>query len=408
MRCLKELIRTGISGSSENQTITIRVDNSWVFTNDDITAFPVLTKTCGGSNRGFAAGRAVCSELRCEIPYHNYPRGAKVELFIGAGAAVGTFYICERRIRGDRAELRARDIIALSDVPFVLPEERPYTVNSLLDCISVQLDVNIPSVENNYEIPENTSLKGSIRDMLGWCAASQGVNAYSYLNAVWVKPPFSERTVTIGKNDHSVVEIRSLFCGNIGKVRLKRSDCKLPEELRTVTVRKNGAVSERLQTYEDFGIYESGAGGRVLELTVPFANAEMAGNVLSKLSGASFGSAFSCKVCRLSAVPNIADKAVFADMPGKTFHISEMTVRFTGRGIFAALSSEGDSETEGRYFTRTERALAGKVQLDSELGGVEVCSFGEIRSSVAGSDSAVSFGDGGLSVYALEGEDEQS
>lgn len=408
MRCLKEPTRTGTSGSGDKQTITIRVDDSWVFTNGDITAFPVLTKTCGGSNGGFAAGRAVCAELRCEIPYFDYPRGAKVELFFGTGAAVGTFYICERRIRGNRCELRARDIIALSDVPFVIPEERPHTVNALLDCVAAQLDVNIPSVENNYEIPENTPLKGSIRDVLGWCAASQGVNAYSHLEAVWVKPPVSEGVVTIGINDHSVVEIRSLFCGNIGRIRLKRSDCKLPEELRTVTVRKDGTVSERLQTYEDFGIFESGAGGKMLELTVPFASAEMAENVLLGLSGKSFGSAFGCKVCRLSAVPNIADKAVFADMPGRTFHISEMVVRFTGRGIFAALSSEGDDETEGRYFTRQEREMARKIQLDSELGGVEVCSFGEIRSSVAGSDSAVSFGDGGLSLYALEGEDEQS
>lgn len=408
MRCLKERTATGISGSGDKQNIIIKVDDSWVFTNSDITAFPVLTKTCGGSNGGFAAGRAVCAELRCEIPYYDYPRGAKVELFFGSGAAVGTFYICERRIRGDRVELRARDIIALSDVPFEIPEERPHNVNALLDCISAQLDVNIPSVEKNYEIPENTPLNGSIRDVLGWCAASQGVNAYSHLGAVWVKPPVSEGVVTIGINDHSVVEIRSLFCGNIGKVRLKRSDCRLPEELRKVTVRKDGTVSERLQTYEDFGIFESGANGKILELTVPFANAEMAQNVLLGLSGKSFGSAFSCKVCRLSVVPNIADKAVFADMPGRTFHISEMAVRFTGRGIFAALSSEGDSETEGRYFTRTERALAGRVQLDSDMGGVEVCSFGEIRSSVSGSDSAVSFGDGGLLLYALEGEDEQS
>ena len=78
MRCLKEPIRTGTSGSGEKQTVIIRVDDSWVFTNGDITAFPVLTKTCGGSNGGFAAGRAVCAELRCEIPYFDYPRGAKV------------------------------------------------------------------------------------------------------------------------------------------------------------------------------------------------------------------------------------------------------------------------------------------------------------------------------------------
>lgn len=411
MHFSKEPIRTGTSGSGDDRlNVIIRVDDRWEFTNSDITAFPVLTKSCGGSNKGFAAGRAVCGELRCEIPYYDYPRGAKVELFIGINSeAVGTFYIYERRIRGNRAELRARDVISLSDIPFSPAENEPLdTVNLLLDSIGDQLGVNIPSVENNYEIPDDTPLKGSIRDMLGWCAASQGVNAYAHLGVIWVKPPDSDSSVTVGSGAHSVVEVRSLFCGNIGRVRLKKTDCKLPEELCTVTVRKNGAVSERLQTLEDFGIFESGASGRTAELVIPFASAEMAENIRVSLAGKGFGNAFYCKVCRLNRVPNIADKVIFSDMSDGIFYISGMSVRFTGRGIFASLYSEGDNENEGRYYSREERSLMKKAELDSDFGGVRVCSSGEIRSHISGSDTAVSFGGGVMSVYALEGENEQS
>ena len=411
VRCLKEPIRTEISGSGDGRlNIIIRVDEKWVFTNSDITAFPVLTKTCGGSNKGFAAGRAVCGELRCEIPYYDYPRGAKVELFLGTDTApVGIFYIYERRIRGNRVELRARDVISLSDIPFEPAEnESITTVNLLLGSIGEQLGVDIPAVENNYEIPEDTPLKGSVRDMLGYCAASQGLNAYAELGMIWVKPPVSDNIVTVGGDDHSAVEIRSLFCGDIGRVRLKKTDCKLPEKLGTVTVRKDGAVSERLQTLEDFGIYESGASGRTVELVVPFASGKMAENIRIGLAGKGFGSAFYCKVCRLSVVPRIADRVVFSDMAGEEFYISEMSVKFTGRGIFASLSSEGDRETEGRYYTREERSIMKKAELDSSFGGVEICSSGEIRTEVSGSDTAVSFGNGALSVYALEAEDEQS
>lgn len=407
---LKEPIRTGISGSGDRLNVIIRVNEEWVFTSSDITAFPVLTKTCGGSNKGFAAGRAVCGELRCEIPNYDYPRGAKVELFLGADTPpVGIFYIYERRIRGNRVELRAKDVISLADIPFEPAEgESVTTVNLLLDSIGERLGVNISNVDNNYDIPENTPLKGSIRDMLGYCAASQGLNAFAELGVIWVKPPVSDDTVEIDVSDHSPVEIRSLFCGDIGRVRLKKIDCRVPSEFRTVTVRKDGAVSERLQTLEDFGIYESGTSGRTVELVVPFASEEMADNLAVSLADKGFGSAFYCKVCRLSEIPRIADRVVFSEIAGEKFYVSEMSVKFTGRGIFATLSSEGDRETEGRYYTREERSLLQKAEMDCSFGGVEICSDGEIRTEVNGSDTAVSFGGGVLSVYALEAGNEQS
>lgn len=399
------------SGSSDYIPIKIRIDDTHEYTGSDITAFPVLTKFCSGANGsgGFSVGSAVCAELKFEVPNDDFPKGAKVELFYGANLEPsGVFRIYRRSIRGGRCSITAKDLIALADKKYTPPESGIInTVNLLLGHIGDLIGADIPAVANNFSIPADMTFKGNIRDVLGWCAASQGLNAYAFGTTIWVKPPLDSFTVTADAADHSPVEIRSAFGGTVGKIRLKRSDNSLPEEFRSIRTESNGTVTERLQTAEDFGIFEHGS-GEVFEMMIPFANSEIAESVHGILSGQDMGRAFYCRCCKLSSIPRIMDSITFSDIEGESFRIAEMSLRLTGGGIFGTLSSEGKRETEGRYINRTERSLNGKLTLDSGIGGLSVTSNGEMLSGTDDSDVLISVSGGVLRAYRKETENEQS
>lgn len=399
------------SGSSGNVPIKIRIDGKYSYTGSDITAFPVLTKFCSGANGsgGFSVGSAVCAELKFEVPNDDFPKGAKVELFYGANLEPsGVFRIYRRSIRGGRCAITAKDIIALADKKYTPPESGIInTVNLLLGHIGDLIGADIPAVANNFSIPADMTFKGNIRDVLGWCAASQGLNAYAFGTTIWVKLPNSPLAHTVDAADHSPIEIRSAFGGTVGKIRLKKSDNSLPEEFQIIRTEVNGTVTERLQTAEDFGIFEHGS-GEVFEMMIPFANSEIAESVHGILAGQDMGRAFYCRCCKLSSIPKIMDSITFSDIENESFRIAEMSLRLTGGGIFGTLSSEGKRETEGRYINRTERSLNGKLTLDSGIGGLSVTSNGEMLSGTDDSDVLISVSGGVLRAYRKETENEQS